>query len=125
MQYKQQSLLQQFRCPQHRLQWDHRLLIGNECGTRTVRVLFKDGVYSVQCKRANGCGNNLRAGSIRGNTVVVISAQLRDEVIATPERRLTFHDEDSTCYLWSIILHHSQDLAAQEMGKDQILLDMS
>lgn len=27
-------------------------------------VLFKGGVYVVQCKRANGHGNNLRAGSI-------------------------------------------------------------
>ena len=47
----------------------HISLVGSECGTRTVWVLLEDGVYFVQSKRANGCRNNLRVGSILGNTV--------------------------------------------------------
>ena len=47
----------------------HISLVGNECGTRTVWVLFEGGVYFVEHKRANGCRNNSRAGSIRGNMV--------------------------------------------------------
>lgn len=34
-----------------------------------VRVQFEGGVYFIQYKQANGCGNKLRVGSIRGNTV--------------------------------------------------------